>query len=62
MPFRSDAQVEKFRQLLKDGKISQETFDEWMRATPKGRLPKRIHPKKQNFSQQKPQRNRNGKS
>lgn len=42
MPFKSKAQIAKFRQLLKEGKISQATFDEWMSATknPK-RLPER---------------------
>ncbi len=63
MPFKSEAQRRKFADLVAQGKMSQETFDEWNRHTPKGRLIERIHLKKQKFSQPKTaQRNRNGKS
>lgn len=63
MPFKSEAQRRKFAELVAQGKMSQDTFDEWNRVTPKGKLPERIRPKKQTFSQpNKPQRNRNGKS
>lgn len=42
MPFQSQAQVRKFRELLKLGKITQAQFDEWMKATPNlHRLPER---------------------
>jgi hypothetical protein len=33
MPFKSRAQRRKFAQLLVDGKISNETFEEWNRET-----------------------------
>lgn len=39
--FKSNAQKAKFRELLKEGKISQETFDEYDKAT-KGHLPERV--------------------
>ena len=45
MPFRSEAQRRKFAELVKQGKMSESTFKEWNRATPKGKLPERIHPK-----------------
>ena len=34
MPFKSQAQRRKFAQLLVEGKISNETFEEWNRETP----------------------------
>jgi hypothetical protein len=34
MPFVSQKQRSKFAELLKDGKITQKTFDEWSRDTP----------------------------
>lgn len=61
MPFKSEAQRRKFAELVAQGKMSQETFDEWNRHTPKGRLPERIRPKKQKFSQPNPQRKPHGK-
>ena len=39
MPFKSEAQRRKFKQLLKEGKISQETYDEWEKETGKKKLP-----------------------
>ena len=33
MPFKSESQHRKFRILLEQGKISQETFDKWMQET-----------------------------
>ena len=46
MPFKSQAQRRKFAQLLVDGKISPETFEEWNRETGRARLPERVkHPK-----------------
>ena len=33
MPFKSQAQRRKFAQLLVEGKISNETFEEWNRET-----------------------------
>jgi hypothetical protein len=47
MPFVSQAQRRKFGELVKQGKISQATFDEWERATPNAlRLPERVTPQK----------------
>ena len=42
MPFKSQAQRRKFAQLLVDGKISNETFEEWNRETGRARLPERV--------------------
>lgn len=44
-PFKSEAQKAKFAEMLKQGKISQQKFDEWNRETPAS-LPKRLHPKR----------------
>jgi hypothetical protein len=41
MPFKSQAQRRKFAQLLVEGKISPETFEEWNRETGSARLPER---------------------
>jgi hypothetical protein len=41
MPFKSQAQRRKFAQLLVEGKISNETFEEWNRETGRKRLPER---------------------
>ena len=46
MPIKSKAQRRKFAQLLMEGKISAETFEEWNRAAGTARLPERLHPKK----------------
>ena len=40
MPFKSEAQRRKFHQLVKEGKMSKATLDEWESATT-GKLPKR---------------------
>ena len=45
MPFKSQAQRRKFAQLLVEGKISNETFEEWNRETGGARLPERAPPK-----------------
>ena len=45
MPFKSQAQRRKFAQLLVEGKISPEVFEEWNRETGRARLPD--HVKKQ---------------
>ena len=45
MPIKSKAQRRKFAQLLVEGKISPETFEEWNRAAGKAELPERLHPK-----------------
>ena len=46
MPFKSKAQRRKFAQLLVEGKISDETFEEWNRSTGKKVLPERVTKKK----------------
>jgi len=46
MPFKSKAQRRKFAQLLVEGKIKDETYEEWNRSTGRKELLERIHPKK----------------
>jgi hypothetical protein len=46
MPFKSQAQRRKFAQLLVEGKISNETFEEWNRETGGARLPERVGDKR----------------
>ena len=46
MPFKSQAQRRKFAQLLVEGKISNETFEEWTRETGGRRLPERVKRKR----------------
>ncbi len=41
MPFKSQAQRRKFAELLVEGKISNETFEEWNRETGRKKLPER---------------------
>jgi hypothetical protein len=45
MPFKSAAQRRKFAELLVEGKISPETFEEWNRETGSAKLPERVKPK-----------------
>lgn len=45
MPFKSQAQRRKFAQLLVEGKISNETFEEWNRETGRKKLPERVRAK-----------------
>jgi hypothetical protein len=42
MPFKSQAQRRKFAQLLVEGKISNQTFEEWNRETGGRQLPERV--------------------
>jgi hypothetical protein len=44
VPFKSKAQRRKFAQLLVDGKISDQTYEEWNRSTGKKELPERVTP------------------
>ena len=44
MPFKSQAQRRKFAQLLVEGKISNETYEEWNRETGARKLPERVRP------------------
>jgi hypothetical protein len=45
MPIKSKAQRRKFAELLVEGKISRETFEEWNRAGGNAELPERLHPR-----------------
>jgi hypothetical protein len=45
VPFKSQAQRRKFAQLLVEGKISGETFEEWNRETGAKKLPERVERK-----------------
>jgi hypothetical protein len=46
MPFKSKAQRRKFAELLVEGKIKPETFEEWNRETGAKELPERVKAKK----------------
>ena len=46
MPFKSQAQRRKFAQLLVEGKISPQTFEEWNRETGGKVLPEKVGKKK----------------
>ena len=45
MPFKSQAQRRKFAELLVEGKISNDTYEEWNRETGSKKLPERVHKK-----------------
>jgi hypothetical protein len=45
MPIKSKAQRRKFAELLVEGEISPETFEEWNRSAGSADLPERLHPK-----------------
>ena len=45
MPFKSKAQRRKFAELLVNGEISPETYEEWNRETGSKQLPERVKPK-----------------
>ena len=45
MPFKSKAQRRKFAQLLVEGKITDDQYEEWNRSTGKKVLPEHLHPK-----------------
>ena len=42
MPFKSKAQRRKFAELLVNGEISPETYEEWNRETGRQELPERV--------------------
>lgn len=42
MPFKSKAQRRKFAELLVEGKISPEVYEEWNRETGRAKLPERV--------------------
>ena len=54
MPFKSKAQRRKFAQLLVEGKIKPETFEEWNRETGKKELPEHVRPKKKKKKKARP--------
>jgi hypothetical protein len=60
MPFKSQAQRRKFAQLLVDGKISNETYEEWNRETGRQLLPERV--KKKGKAKRKTTAKRNAKA
>ena len=53
MPFKSKAQRRKFAQLLVEGKIKPETFEEWNRETGSAKLPERDADKKKKTAKKK---------
>ena len=53
MPLKSKAQRRKFAQLLVEGKITPETFEEWNRSTGNKDLPERVRPKKKTTPKRK---------
>lgn len=62
MPFKSKAQRRKFAQLLVQGKISNETFEEWNRETAGKKLPERVvhrTPRKKKAVKKRPKRKAN---
>lgn len=56
MPFKSQAQRRKFAQLLVEGKISNETYEEWNRETGGGKLPERVKKKAKAASRGRPKK------
>ena len=58
MPFKSQSQKEKFDQLLKEKKISQDTYDRFAADTDFEKLPKHAtnNPRSQIIGQRKPRR------
>jgi len=60
MPFKSQAQRRKFAQLLVEGKISPQTFEEWSRETGSAKLPERAPKKARKRAGAKPGRKRAG--
>ena len=58
MPFKSQAQRRKFAQLLVEGKISNQTFEEWNRETGRKKLPERVGSKSKGSRKAKPPRRR----
>ena len=59
MPFKSQAQRRKFAQLLVEGKISADTFEEWNRETGAKKLPQHVKGKRRSASKRSLARKRN---
>ena len=53
MPFKSQAQRRKFAQLLVEGKISPQTFEEWNRETGSRKLPDHVKRTRKRVSKKK---------
>ena len=62
MPFKSQAQRRKFAQLLVEGRISNETYEEWNRETGGKKLPERVKPKAKAKSKARPKARRKPKA
>jgi hypothetical protein len=60
VPFKSKAQRRKFAELLVQGKISDETYEEWNRETGRKKLPERVKAKPK--SKRKRKTTRGGRS
>lgn len=56
MPFKSQAQRRKFAQLLVEGKIKPETYEEWNRETGSAKLPERVAPAAKKTTKKKAKR------
>jgi hypothetical protein len=56
MPFKSQAQRRKFAQLLVEGKISPQTFEEWNRETGGRKLPDHVKRARTRVSKKKKKR------
>ena len=62
MPIKSQAQRRKFAELLVEGKISNETFEEWNRGAGSAKLPERVKPKAKPRAKAKVKRGRKPKA
>jgi len=56
MPFKSKAQRRKFAQLLVEGKIKPETYEEWNRETGRKILPEKVRPKTKHATTKRPRK------
>jgi hypothetical protein len=61
MPFKSQAQRRKFAELLVQGKISNQTFEEWNRETGGKKLPERVKRKRKPAARKRARRSRTKK-
>ena len=58
VPFKSQAQRRKFAELLVQGKISADTFEEWNRETGSKRLPEHVTRKRKSAKKRSTARKR----
>ena len=61
MPFKSKAQRRKFAELLVNGEITPETFEEWNRETGRQELPERVDRSKKKKAEKKTARRKTAK-